>query len=51
MIKPRYHRLSLMSLGSSVGTNGVLEREVIVVRNFDELDAKANEVCKKISVQ
>ncbi|KAK2150434.1 hypothetical protein LSH36_405g02065 [Paralvinella palmiformis] len=43
MIKPRYHRLSLMSLGSSVGTNGVLEREVIVVRNFDELDAKANE--------
>lgn len=42
MIQPIYHQLALMSLGSSVGTNGDLEKEVIVVRDFNELDEKAN---------
>ena len=46
MIKPRNQKLALMSLGSSIGTNGSLQAEVIVVKDFDELDQKADEVCK-----
>jgi carboxypeptidase Q len=43
-------RLHLTALGGSAATPGVLERRVIVVRDFNELRAKAREVTGNIVV-
>lgn len=46
MLKPRYHPLPMLGLGYSIGTGPEgIQAEVIVVRTFDELEARAKEVC------
>ncbi|KAJ6224922.1 hypothetical protein RDWZM_003467 [Blomia tropicalis] len=51
MVKPRVKNLSILGLGYSVGTNGkTLEAPIMVVKSFDELDRRANEVKGKIVV-
>ncbi|XP_055956718.1 carboxypeptidase Q-like [Patella vulgata] len=51
MLKPRYHPLSMLGLGSSIGTppEGI-EAEVLVVRTFDELKRKSDQAKGKIVV-
>ena len=51
LIKPRNAKLTMLGLGTSIGTgpNGV-QGPVLVVRSFDELDAKCNEARNKIVV-
>ncbi|XP_017879452.1 carboxypeptidase Q-like [Ceratina calcarata] len=51
LLKPRYKDLSILGLGSSVGTppDGITA-EAIVVDSFEELDKKKNEVPGKIVV-
>ena len=44
MLEPLEREMSLLSLGSSVGTVGDMEGEVIVVKSFDELDKMAQSV-------
>ena len=45
MLQPRIHKLPMLGLGPSVGTGAQgIKAEVIVVRSFDELDARATEV-------
>ena len=45
MLKPRYHPLPMLSLGYSIGTGPEgITAEVIVVKTFDELEARADEV-------
>ena len=49
MLEPRYHVLPLLGLGTSIGTGPEgLKADVIVVKNFDELDQRAQEVCLNI---
>ncbi|XP_017555915.1 carboxypeptidase Q [Pygocentrus nattereri] len=51
MLLPRNHTLSILGLGSSVGTpKGGIEAEVLVVESFDELKRRANEAKGKIVV-
>jgi carboxypeptidase Q len=47
MLTPFEHKLNILGLGGSVGTNG-LTGQVIVVKTFDELDQRASEVNGKI---
>ena len=51
LIQPRYSKLSMLGLGNSVGTgpNGI-QAPVLVVRTFDELDARCAEAQGKIVV-
>ena len=44
VVLPREHMLEVMTLGSSVSSNGSIEADAIVVRTFEELDARAEEV-------
>ena len=48
----RTKRLAVLALGSSVATNGTIEKEVLLVHSFDELEAQAklNNVRDKIVV-
>jgi carboxypeptidase Q len=49
LIEPIRQRLPLLGLGNSVGTpTAGLERDVIVVKDFDELAARASEVKDRI---
>ncbi|XP_066539109.1 carboxypeptidase Q-like isoform X2 [Hoplias malabaricus] len=51
MLLPRNHTMSILGLGSSVGTpKGGIEAEVLVVESFDELKRRANEAKGKIVV-
>lgn len=51
MIEPRNHKMSILTLGSSVSTpNGTLEGEVIMVHDFTELDHLNTRVRDKIVV-
>ncbi|XP_052275920.1 carboxypeptidase Q-like isoform X2 [Dreissena polymorpha] len=51
MLKPRVHSLPMLGLGYSVGTGPKgIQAEVIVVRSFDELEARAAEIPGKIVV-
>lgn len=40
ILVPVRRPMSIMSLGSSVGTNGTLSAEIVVVKSFDELRAR-----------
>ena len=45
MISPRRKSMNILSLGFSVGTNGnILTADVIVVKSYDELKNRSNEV-------
>jgi carboxypeptidase Q len=50
ILTPIYRPMSTMALGTSIGTTGNLTGQVIVVRSFDELEQKKNEVRGKIVV-
>jgi len=50
ILTPVPHMMSIMALGTSIGTNGTLTGEVIVVKSWDELEQKKNEVPGKIVV-
>eukprot|EP00823_Brevimastigomonas_motovehiculus_P001446 TRINITY_DN11971_c0_g1_i1.p1 TRINITY_DN11971_c0_g1~~TRINITY_DN11971_c0_g1_i1.p1 ORF type:complete len:470 (+),score=77.80 TRINITY_DN11971_c0_g1_i1:41-1411(+) len=41
MHSPRYHPMSLLGMGLTVGSNGNITAEAIVVTDFDDLKAKA----------
>lgn len=48
---PRNKKINIAAFGGSVGTNGqFIEAPVLVVKSFDELKARANEVSGKIVV-
>lgn len=50
MIEPRQKTLSMLGLGTSIGTpQEGIEAEVLVVRSFDELKAKKDQVTKFFS--
>lgn len=38
IVEPVEHRMTILALGESVGTNGTLEAEAVLVHTFDELD-------------
>ena len=45
MIKPWYHKMSILAFGSSVGTtSGAIEADVLVVNSYEELDQRRAEV-------
>lgn len=48
MTSPRAKRLHFAGLGMSTGTSGVVEAEVMVVKSFDELDARNTSAAGKI---
>ncbi|KAL3874665.1 hypothetical protein ACJMK2_037646 [Sinanodonta woodiana] len=51
MLQPRYHPMSILGLGSSIGTpQGGITAEALVVRSFDELHRRATEAKGKIIV-
>ncbi|XP_037037646.1 carboxypeptidase Q-like [Bradysia coprophila] len=50
MIEPRYQKLSILGYGRSVSTSGPLTAEIIVVRDYTELEQRADEVRGKIVV-
>uniref|UniRef100_W5JY03 Carboxypeptidase Q n=1 Tax=Astyanax mexicanus TaxID=7994 RepID=W5JY03_ASTMX len=51
MLLPRNHTMSILGLGSSVGTpKGGIEAEVLVVESFEELKRRATEAKGKIVV-
>ena len=51
LIKPRYAKLSMLGLGNSIGTGPKgIQASVIIVRSFDELNARCEEVRNKIVV-
>jgi carboxypeptidase Q len=51
LIQPRYTKLSMLGLGNSVGTGPKgIQAPVLVVRTFDELDAKCDQARNKIVV-
>lgn len=45
MIEPRYQSLSILGYGKSYPTPGPIEAEIIVVRDYDELEERSAEVC------
>lgn len=52
LTSPVRHNMSILALGYSVGTNGSIEAEVVVVHSFDELEelAEAGQIRDKIVV-
>jgi len=44
MIEPRYQPLKILGFGSSNSTAEPIEAEIIVVRNYEELQQRSNEV-------
>lgn len=50
MIEPRYQSLSILGYGGSNGTPGPIEAEIIVVRDYNELEELAAQVPGKIVV-
>ncbi|KAJ6646191.1 Carboxypeptidase Q, partial [Pseudolycoriella hygida] len=50
MLAPRYQKLGILGYGKSVGTPGPIEAEIVVVRDFDELEQRSSEVPGKIVV-
>ncbi|XP_054158509.1 uncharacterized protein LOC128956821 [Oppia nitens] len=51
MVSPRIQTLNILSLGSSIGTNGsVLTGDVIVVKSFAELNRRSHEIRGKFVV-
>jgi carboxypeptidase Q len=50
LVHPQEEPLGILALGRSEGTDGVLEAEVMVVRDWDELERRADEVPGKIVV-
>lgn len=45
MLEPRYEKLKILGYGRSVSTPGPIEAEIIVVRDYDELEQRSAEVC------
>jgi len=50
MTEPRRQKMAILALGSSVATNGTLDREVVLVHDFDELDRLGDRLEDKIVV-
>ena len=50
LLSPRFHHLAVSGLGSSVGTDGELTADAIVVKSFADLYAKRDQVPGKIVV-
>jgi len=51
MIAPRKQKLKILGLGHTIGTPlGGIEADVLVVRNFTELEENAKEVNKIINM-
>lgn len=44
MIEPRHQPLKILGFGSTQPTKELIEAEIIVVRNYDELEQRSNEV-------
>ena len=44
MLEPRYQSLSISGYGKSVGTSAPIEAEIIVVRDYEELEQRSTEV-------
>lgn len=44
MIEPRYQKMSILGYGGSVATLGIIEAEIIVVRDYAELEERSDEV-------
>lgn len=51
MIEPRYQSLSILGYGRTVSTSGPIEAEIIVVRDYDELEQRSSEVCTHTTSQ
>ena len=45
IVSPRPQNMDVWALGGSISTNGPIVAEAIVVRTFDELEARKDEVC------
>lgn len=45
MIQPRHQPLSILGYGKSVGTTQPIEAEIIVVKDYAELEQRSAEVC------
>ena len=50
LISPRVYDIAISGLGRSIGTNGELTADVIVVNSFDDLKAHSSDVAGKIVV-
>ncbi|KAG4068089.1 hypothetical protein HA402_001514 [Bradysia odoriphaga] len=50
MLQPRYQSLSILGYGKSVGTQQPIEAEIIVVKDYAELEQRSAEVPGKIVV-
>ena len=46
--KPTIQKLEVLALGNSLGSNGLVEADVLAVANFDELEKRKDEVKGKI---
>jgi carboxypeptidase Q len=46
--KPLIQKLEVLALGNSLGSNGLIEAELLAVANFDELEKRKDEVKGKI---
>ena len=46
--KPTIHKLEALALGNSLGSNGLIEAELLAVANFEELEKRKDEVKGKI---
>jgi carboxypeptidase Q len=46
--KPIFQKLEVLALGNSLGSNGLIEAELLAVANFDELEKRKDEVKGKI---
>ena len=46
--KPTIQKLEVLALGNSLGSNGLIEAELLAVANFDELEKRKDEVKGKI---
>lgn len=44
MIEPRYQQFSILGYGGSYPTPGPIEAEIIVVRDYNELEQRSSEV-------
>lgn len=51
MIEPRYQKLSILGYGRSVSTPGSIDAEIIVVRDYDELERRSAEVRRHTTSQ